>query len=167
MLGYIAYLVTVTFLTVNLQNPLQYFLERRMKKARRKFVGFSLATWTAPVITVVSLPTHAQTSVCDDVDEVVMPPTGLGPVEVGDNAGLAPIDNINIPELSLCRRDEFECDSFEAFGLPAGLTLSSDGIISGTYNAVGNEFFTIDISTVYCGQVRPIGFLQLTIVDEG
>ena len=138
-----------------------------MERTRRKFVGFGLVAWTTPVITAVSLPTHAQTSVCDDVDEVVMPPTLLSPITRSDNGGLSPITPIDVNPISQCRLDGFDCTGFQASGLPAGLSISSDGIISGTYNANGQEFFTVIIDAVYCGQLRRLGFIDLTITDDG
>lgn len=138
-----------------------------MKTSRRKILGAGLAAWATPIVTAISLPAHAQTSVCNDIDQVVMPPTLLSPITRSDNSGLSPITPIDVNPISQCRLDGIDCSGFQASGLPAGLSISGDGIITGTYNANGQEFFTVNVDAVYCGQLRRLGFIDLTITDEG
>ena len=133
-----------------------------MERTRRKFVGFGLVAWTAPVITAVSLPTHAQTSPC----EPTMNPPLIGMVSVGDKAGMSPIDPVNVFEMTSCRNG-ISCDEFVATGLPSGLTISNIGIISGTYNANGDEFFKVDVVVLNNGCTVDVITIDLTITDEG
>ena len=133
-----------------------------MKTSRRKIIGAGLAAWATPVVTAISLPAHAQTSPCEPVTS----PPLIGMASVGDNAGLSPIDPINVFQMTSCRNG-VSCDEFVAAGLPNGLTISNAGIISGTYNANGDEFFSVDVVVLNNGCTVDVITIDLTITDEG
>lgn len=95
-------------------------------------------------------------------------PTGAALVNVstGDVAGGSPITPINAGGAT----DPLgRVITYTATGLPAGLGINgSTGVISGTYDAFGNQNFTVTVTATPTGGTHPlVRTFTLTILDQG
>lgn len=95
-------------------------------------------------------------------------PTGaaLANVTVGDNGGGGPIAPINAGGAT----DPLgRVITYTATGLPTGLGINgSTGVISGTYDAITNQNFTVTVTATPAGGTHPlVRTFTLTVIDQG